>query len=115
MSPFGWKKLALLSTLAAAVAAPAMLASPAQAGDSRRKKPPKRKLMPAPVTTYDFEMGAIEGNLVSPGGTMGATPGGPQDIGYARDRIAAGEVPHPNVFTPEGLFSEHNLPLANQA
>ncbi len=42
---------------------------------------------------------------------MGATPGGAQDIAYARDRIAAGEVPHPETFTPEGLFSEHDLPL----
>ncbi|MGB1015136.1 MAG: vWA domain-containing protein, partial [Nannocystaceae bacterium] len=115
VSRLGWKKIALLSTLAASVAAPGMLASPAHAGDTRRKRPPKRKLMAAPVTTFDFDMGAVEGNLVSPGATMGATPGGAQDIGYARDRIAAGEVPHPNAFTPEGLFSEHNLPLANQA
>jgi len=42
---------------------------------------------------------------------MGATPGGAQDISFARDRIAAGEVPHPETFTPEGLFSEHDLPL----
>ncbi len=42
---------------------------------------------------------------------MGATPGGAQDITFARDRIAAGEVPHPETFTPEGLFSEHDLPL----
>jgi len=42
---------------------------------------------------------------------MGATPGGAQDIDYARDRINAGEVPHPNTFTPEGLFSQYDLPL----
>jgi Ca-activated chloride channel family protein len=42
---------------------------------------------------------------------MGVTPGGAQDIGHARDRILDGEVPHPQVFTPEGLFSEHDLPL----
>lgn len=42
---------------------------------------------------------------------MGATPGGAQDISFARDRIAAGEVPHPETFTPEGLFSEYDLPL----
>ncbi len=42
---------------------------------------------------------------------FGATPGGAQDISFARDRIAAGEVPHPETFTPEGLFSEHDLPL----
>lgn len=42
---------------------------------------------------------------------MGATPGGAQDINYARDRIEHGEVPHPDTFTPEGLFSRHDLPL----
>lgn len=42
---------------------------------------------------------------------MGATPGGAQDIDYARDRIHAGEVPHPNTFTAEGLFSQYDLPL----
>jgi hypothetical protein len=42
---------------------------------------------------------------------MGATPGGAQDITFFRDRVLAGEVPHPNTFTPEGLFSEHDLPL----
>jgi Ca-activated chloride channel family protein len=42
---------------------------------------------------------------------MGATPGGAQDMNYARDRIEHGEVPHPDTFTPEGLFSRHDLPL----
>jgi Ca-activated chloride channel family protein len=48
----------------------------------------------------------------APAAEFGATPGGAQDIGYFRDRVAAGEVPLPEVFTPEGLFSEHDLPLA---
>jgi len=43
--------------------------------------------------------------------SMGATPGGAKDIDYARDRIAAGEIPHASTFTPEGLFSQHDLPL----
>ncbi|MBK7581676.1 MAG: VWA domain-containing protein [Myxococcales bacterium] len=42
---------------------------------------------------------------------MGATPGGAQDIDFARDRISAGEVPHERTFTPEGLLSQHDLPL----
>ncbi len=42
---------------------------------------------------------------------FGATPGGAQDIGYFRDRVKDGEIPLPEVFTPEGLFSEHDLPL----
>ncbi|MCA9541397.1 MAG: hypothetical protein KC620_21005, partial [Myxococcales bacterium] len=61
---------------------------------------------------YNFADVAVEASLAAPeGAMMGATPGGAQDIGYARDRIAAGEIPHPNTFTPEGLFSEHDLPL----
>ena len=43
--------------------------------------------------------------------SMGATPGGAQDIDYARDRINAGEVPHEKTFTAEGLLSQHDLPL----
>ena len=67
---------------------------------------------------YDFEMAAP---AVAPAPAprmrmaaekLGATPGGAQDISYARDRITAGEIPHPNTFTPEGLLSEHDLPLA---
>ncbi|MCB9677455.1 MAG: VWA domain-containing protein [Alphaproteobacteria bacterium] len=43
--------------------------------------------------------------------SFGATPGGAQDIGYFRDRAKHGEIPLPEVITPEGLFSEHDLPL----
>ncbi len=63
---------------------------------------------------YQFDMApaAAPMRMAAPmAAEMGATPGGAQDIAYARDRIAAGEVPHPNTFTPEGLFSEHDLPL----
>ena len=41
----------------------------------------------------------------------GATVGGAQDINYARSEAMLGRIPHPNTFTPEGLFSEHDLPL----
>ncbi len=74
----------------------------------REEEPEDR---PAPTVRYapkmeiDFEGFAVEGSL-------GATPGGAQDITFFRDRVAAGEVPLPEVFTPEGLFSEHDLPLA---
>lgn len=43
---------------------------------------------------------------------FGATPGGAQDVGYVRDRVAAGAIPLPEAFTSEGLLSEHDLPLA---
>jgi Ca-activated chloride channel family protein len=43
--------------------------------------------------------------------SMGATPGGAQDIDFARDRILSGEIPHASTFTAEGLLSQHDLPL----
>jgi uncharacterized protein YegL len=57
---------------------------------------------------YNFDAGAIDGNL-------GATPGGAQDIAFARSQILDDQIPHPNVFTPEGLLSEHDLPLSPSA
>lgn len=42
----------------------------------------------------------------------GATPGGVQDMRLARDLIARGQVPPPEAFVVEGMFSEHDLPLA---
>lgn len=59
--------------------------------------------------SYDFGADSISGEM------MGATPGGAQDISYARDQVLAGEIPHAKTFTPEGLFSEHDLPLAGQS
>ena len=56
------------------------------------------RLAPAPSFAFDDAM-------------LGATPGGAQDINFARAEIEAGRVPHPNTFTPEGLFSQHDLPL----
>lgn len=48
------------------------------------------------------------------GSYLGATPGGAQDMSQAREIIAQGGVPGPQQFTAEGLFSEHDLTLANQ-
>ncbi|MCB9544810.1 MAG: VWA domain-containing protein [Myxococcales bacterium] len=66
----------------------------------------------APSPRMDFSADLIDGALLAPAAemTMGATPGGAQDVAFARARIEAGEVPHPSTFTPEGLFSEHDLP-----
>jgi Ca-activated chloride channel family protein len=61
---------------------------------------------------FNFEGFGVSGDLVSPS-SLGVTPGGAQDITYFRDRVEAGEVPLPEVFTAEGLFSEHDLPLAS--
>ena len=42
--------------------------------------------------------------------TLGATVGGAQDIGYTRQLIDAGRVPNFIDFSPEGLYSEHDIP-----
>jgi len=68
----------------------------AQTDDERRREK---------LRFFDFDMELLDGSL-------GATPGGAQDVAFLRDRVAAGELPHANVFTPEGLFSEHDLPLS---
>ena len=52
------------------------------------------------------EMGQINS------GDLGVTPGGSQDIAFARDEIANGLIPDQEHFTAEGLFSEHDLPLS---
>ncbi|MCH8054898.1 MAG: GAF domain-containing protein, partial [Deltaproteobacteria bacterium] len=44
-------------------------------------------------------------------GSFGATQGGVQDFGLARELIANGQVPPPDAFVVEGMFSEHDLGL----
>lgn len=46
---------------------------------------------------------------MSNGADFGATQGGIQDMGLAREMIAAGVVPPPEAFVVEGMFSEHDL------
>ncbi|MCC7438850.1 MAG: VWA domain-containing protein [Armatimonadetes bacterium] len=41
---------------------------------------------------------------------LGATIGGAKDIGYARRLIEQGHVPNFIDFSPEGLYSEHDIP-----
>jgi Ca-activated chloride channel family protein len=42
---------------------------------------------------------------------LGATPGGAQDNGLARDQIDDGLVPQPADVTVEGMLNDHDLPL----
>lgn len=49
--------------------------------------------------------------LSGPGGDFGATPGGIQDMTFARETTQAGRVPPPEAFVVEAMFSEHDLPL----
>jgi Ca-activated chloride channel family protein len=46
--------------------------------------------------------------------SLGITPGGSQDIGYARDLIANGQVPPADTITVGGLLNEHDLPLETE-
>ncbi|MFH1468524.1 MAG: VWA domain-containing protein [Pseudomonadota bacterium] len=46
---------------------------------------------------------------------FGATQGGVQDMGLAREMIASGYVPPPEAFVVEGMFSEHDLGLEGEA
>jgi Ca-activated chloride channel homolog len=46
-------------------------------------------------------------------GALGVTPGGSQDISYARTVIEQGQVPARGEFSAEGLFSEHDLPFTS--
>lgn len=48
-------------------------------------------------------------------GGFGVSPGGSEDLGYARDLIAHGQVPERGDFVAEGLLSEHDLPLDGEA
>ncbi len=53
-------------------------------------------------------VGGGVGHFSSP--TLGATVGGAQDIGYARKLIEMGRIPQFLDFSPEGLYSEHDIP-----
>lgn len=58
---------------------------------------------------------AMDGMLGGPMGDFGATPGGVQDMGFARELISEGQVPPAEAFLVEGMFSEHDLPLSGDA
>lgn len=53
---------------------------------------------------------SLDAGFPVPGG-LGVTPGGSQDVGYARTLIDQGQVPARGEFSAEGLFSEHDLPF----
>lgn len=63
--------------------------------------------------SMDFEMLDVvaPSRMMAPAAELSATVGGAQDIAYFRDGVANGQIPHPKTFTPEGLFSEHDLPV----
>jgi len=49
---------------------------------------------------------------MAPNASMaGVTTGGAQDIGLARNQVAAGQIPSPAAFVVEGLLSEHDIDI----
>ncbi len=80
------------------------LSLPAFAGPDEEEDPHGS---PAPTgMRYDF------GDFDVAAESMGATVGGAQDVGHFRERVDWGEIPTPESFTTEGLFSAHDLPLS---
>lgn len=70
-------------------------------------------LLPAPrLNTGSLKASGGFGGarLMTATGSLGATVGGAQDIGYARQLIESGHVPAFIDFSPEGLYSEHDIP-----
>ena len=49
--------------------------------------------------------------LQTSAGEFGATQGGVQDLTFARGVVENGQVPPPEAFVVEAMFSEHDLPL----
>lgn len=100
--PHPRRSLRLFAGLAvsAAVLLPGLADGRSPIRDKEEREVHRKMMAPSPAYSFDAD--------------MGATPGGAQDIAFFRDRVAAGEIPHPNTFTPEGLFSEHDLPLTTR-
>ncbi len=103
-------RLSLLAALAVFLAPLALAQDPL---DDEDDAPPSAG--PPSAATFDFEVMAVDGALMqlrsSPSQQLGATPGGMQDISTFRALAARGVVPAASALTPEGLFSEHDLPL----
>lgn len=95
-------RLATLTTLTLALSLPAL------AGPDEEEEPAVSPYEPAPP----MKMRAIEFDAWDVSAEMGATVGGAQDVGHFRDLVDRGEIPMPESFTSEGLFSEHDLPLS---
>ncbi len=57
--------------------------------------------------------GAEMANVAVGEGDLGATPGGQQDIGAARQMLNQGILPSLDMLTYQGIFSEHDLGFEN--
>jgi hypothetical protein len=59
------------------------------------------------------DFGAESVSMGAPASDLGATPGGQQDIGAARQMLDRGQLPGPEMLTYQGIFSEHDLGFTN--
>ncbi|HLP08878.1 MAG TPA: VWA domain-containing protein [Opitutaceae bacterium] len=67
------------------------------------------------LSPFCVSAGPAAGYSATAAPALGATVGGAKDARYFREAVAAGDFPHPNTITAEGLFSEHDLPLTCRA
>lgn len=75
---------------------------------------PLRALVLAIVASSSFALGGCSSaatSAASAGGGFGATPGGAQDVGLFRAKIARGERPRASDLNVEGMLAEHDLPV----
>lgn len=104
---FGCRRYAAIST--ALVFASSMVFA-AESPEKKKKEADQNVVQLSPFEVSSSASGYYSANTMS-GTRLGATPGGAKDIRYFRSGAGRGEIPHPDTFTPEGLFSEHDLPL----
>ncbi len=68
----------------------------------------------APEMRFQGSYGKVTTSFAA-GRNLGATVGGAKDIGYARQIINAGGIPRFLDFSPEGLYSEHDIPTPSDS
>ena len=85
---------------------------------------PGRAVRYKPRTEIDFDMLDVDAQLVKPSvsriaprasSNMSATVGGAQDAAFMDMELEQDIIPRPEHFTAEGLLSEHDLPVADDA
>ena len=85
----------------------------AQTAPEKEKDKEKEIIVLSPFCV-DASPGYCGATSTLAGTRLGATVGGAKDSAYFRDTVKRGGFPHPNTLTPEGLFSEYDLPLKAQ-